>query len=217
MPAAQSPTLIHQYSAVYTRLQEGKRELIGFGIDRVLLNRYVLDSADSTNQNEPDPVLATIDLEKVTEGGNNDEKKSYCRELVASLIGLQEEVNTLQKVAREKGVGAGLLAIVGQASVQSPKDHGASVIRQLDQLLNGIETPTDTAEDKKVPAGKTSVSDTVNVLTGDAAANDPATLDFERLSSLQKIVATLFEHKSAIIVDVVVCLFASCLAIKLVS
>lgn len=217
MPAAQSPTLIHQYSSVYTRLQAGKRELIGFGIDRVMVNRYILDSADSTSQTDPEPVLATIDLEKVTEGDNYEQKKNYCQQLLASLIGMQEEVNTLQKVAREKGVGAGLLAIVGQASVQSPKDYGASVIRQLDQLLNGIEGSTDKTDVTKIPSGETLVSDTVDVLNEDAAANDPATLDFERLSVLQKIKATFFEHKSAIMMDVLVCFLASCLAIKLVS
>lgn len=209
MAAAQSPSLIHQYSSVYTRLQEGKRELIGFGMDRVLLNRFITDSAETTSQANPEPVLATVNPDSVSEGQTSEEKIAYCRQQLNVLIGMQEEVNTLQKVARESGIGAGLLTIVGQASVQSPNDNGASVIQQLNVLLNGSDGSAGT---------QTQVMNTVEEsATIDTAANNPAAIDFDRLSALQKLVATVLEHKSAIGVDVLVCFIASCLAIKLVS
>lgn len=219
MPAAQSPSLIQEYSTVYTQLQQGKRELIGFGADRVLVNRYVLDAAESTNPSDPEPVLGSVSIDKVTEGDSTAERMQYCRQTLAGLVGMQEEVNTLQKVAREKGISAGLLTIVGQASVHSPEDNGASVISQLNQLLN----PSDGDAEASTQAGTLAVSkdNTVAIsaadTTIDSAANDALSVDIEHLTTLQKISTTLIEHKTALIVDVVVCFFASCLAISLVS
>lgn len=216
MPAAQSPTLIHEYSTVYTRLQQGKRELIGFGADRVLVNRYVLDSADSTNPCDPEPVLGSIAIDKVTEGDSAEERMLYCRHTLAGLVGMQEEVNTLQKVAREKGISAGLLTIVGQASVHSPEDNGASVIYQLNQLLNPSIDDTGPSNQSVTPAENTVAIGSADSAI-DHAANDALSMDFERLTTLQKITTTVLEHKTALIIDVVVCFFASCLAISLVS
>lgn len=220
MSAAQSPTLLHEYSTVYTHLQQGKRELIAYGVERVLLNRFVLDSADSTTAIDPEPVMATINPAKVTIGETNGERLQYCRAQLDELVGMQEEVNTLQKVAREKGISAGLLTIVGQASVQSPDDHGASVIRQLNQLLNdpdGDKAKTAGTTRPAVESDIATVSLAKDSAAAQEAANDANTLDFERMTTLQKITATMFEHKQALMVDVAVCLFASCLAIKLVS
>ena len=220
MLAAQSPTLLHEYSTIYTHLTHGKRELIGFGMERVLLNRFVLDSADSTNTIDPSPVLATVNPAKVTVGETKDERIQYCRAQLVELVGMQEEVNTLQKVAREKGISAGLLTIIGQASVQSPDDNGASVIRQLNQLLNApggdaANTPATTTPAKELDVMTVSVPD--DTAAAQDAANDANTLDYERMTTLQKITATMLEHKRALMVDMAVCLFASCLAIKLVS
>ena len=217
MSAAQSPTILQEYSTVYTLLQQGKRELIAFGVERVLLNRFVLDSADSTTTIDPEPVLATINPAKVTIGETSDERIQYCRSQLSELVSMQEEVNTLQKVAREKGISAGLLTIVGQASVQSPDDNGASVIRQLNQLLNDPEESA-----TKTPSGSRDSDLSTVTVAQDAsvpqeAANDANTLNYDRLTTLQKITVTLLEHKRALMVDMVVCLFASCLAIKLVS
>lgn len=225
MPAAQSPSLIHEYSTVFTRLQQGKRELIEFGADRVLVNRYIVDAAESTNPTDPEPVLDTVSIDKVTQGDSAAERMHYCRQALAELVELQEEVNTLQKVAREKGISAGLLTIVGQASVQSPEDNGASVIHQLNQLLNETEKDTpeastlNTVDSSKITEKSIVISDSESLVENatEHAANDSQTLDFERLTTLQKIIVTMREHKSALIVDVVVCFFASCLAINLVS
>lgn len=215
MPAAQSPSLIHEYSTVYTRLQQGKRELIGFGADRVLINRYVLDSADSTNPSDPESVLGTINIDKVIEGDSAAERLQYCRQGLAALVGMQEEVNTLQKVAREKGISAGLLTIVGQASVHSPEDNGASVIYQLNELLNPADDNTTPPKQNSNIESATAIGSTDTAI--EPAANDALSLDFERLTPLQKITTTMLEHKTALMIDVVVCFFASCLAISLVS
>ncbi len=217
MPAAQSSSLIQDYSVVYTQLQRGKRELIEFGADRVLVNRYVIDAAESTNPVDPEPVLDTVSLEKVLEGDTAAERRQYCKHVLGELVGMQEEVNTLQKVAREKGISAGILTIVGQASVHSPEDNGASVIYQLNELMNPSEG--EVAKESVTSTASTQKEITTDGVHSDllAAANDAQSTDLKRLTPFQKIIATMAEHKTALITDMVVCFFASCFAISLVS
>ena len=104
--------------------------------------------------------------------------------------------------------------------MQSPDDNGASVIRQLNQLLNApggdaANTPVTTTPAQELDVMTVSVAD--DATAAQDAANDANTLDYERMTTLQKITATMLEHKRALMVDMAVCLFASCLAIKLVS
>ena len=206
MAASRCPTLIQEYTTLVTSLQQGKSELIECGVDRVQLNRYIIDAAATTGQLDNDYLIDTIDLEKVENGSETDDKRVYCRETLNDLVKLQEEISTVQKVARENGISGGLLNVVGQAAKQSPDDHGASVIRQIHLLLN------DEADSPPVPSQATdpqSVPDT-------HAANDAATSDYERLSALQKLAVSLRQHWKPLLVDGVICLVMSCLAINLV-
>lgn len=207
MPAARSPSLIHDYSTLVTSLHDGKRALIDCGVDRVQLNRYVVDAAATTGQLDSSPILDSIDPAKVSQGDDLPAKREYCRQTLAQLVEIQEEITTLQKVARENGISTGLLNIVGQAANQSPDDHGASVIRQLHHLLND-----DDSADTSLPSSSTSV----NSVPDSFAANDSIDNQFERLSSLQKITALLREHWKPLLLDGVVCLLMSCVAINLV-
>jgi len=116
------------------------------------------------------------------------------------------KITTLQKVARENGISSGLLNVVGHAARQSPDDHGASVIRQLHLLMH------DEADDSA--ASIQSVS--AKPVTDEFAANDAASSDFERLTSLQKIGALTQENWRPLLVDGAICLVLSFLAINLV-
>ncbi len=212
MSAAQSQSLIHDYSMVFTTLQVGKRALIELGADRVLMNRFIVDAADSTGSMDDSDVLATINLEKVPVEGSEQERRLYCQSELARLVELQEEINTLQLVAREKGISAGVLTIIGQAANQSPDDYGASVIKQLNHLLNdGDESGavTDSAVASMTPASP--------VTTQEHAANDAATRDFHRLSSLQQLGVAMRTHWRPLLVDATVCILASFFAINLVT
>ena len=78
MAAAQCPSLIQEYTALVTSLQNGKTSLIDCGIDRVLLNRYIVDAASTTGSLDYEALLDTIDLGKVEYGNDNNEKRSHC-------------------------------------------------------------------------------------------------------------------------------------------
>ncbi len=206
MPSAQSQSLIHEYSSVYTNLQAGKRDLIGTGIDRLLLNRYIIDAAADTGEVDNSAVLASVSLDKVSAGDSASDKQQYCRGELIRLVSLQEELNTMQRVAREKGISSSLLTIVGQAAIQSPDDHGASVIRQLNHLLNDDDSPP--VQPVSQPESK---------LTVDAAANDAAGSDAQRMTAVQQLTVSVIEHWRPLLVDGMFCLLASFFAIKLVS
>lgn len=207
MAAAQCPSLIQDYTTLVTSLQNGKVSLIDCGIDRVQLNRYIVDSAATTGQVDNAQLLDTIDLNKVDVDGSHQDKRTYCEETLADLVSLQEEITTLQKVARENGISGGLLSVVGQAARQSPDDHGASVIRQLHLLMN--EEAEGSVPAAQQAADTDSIPDTF-------AANDAASIDFERLSALQKLAAMIRENWRPLAIDGVICLLMSCLAINLV-
>ncbi len=207
MAAAQCPSLIQDYTTLVTSLQNGKVSLIDCGIDRVMLNRYIVDAATTTDHLDHDFLLDTINLDKVEYGGNNEDKRKHCGETLAELVKLQEEITTLQKVARENGISGGLLTVVGQAARQSPDDHGASVIRQLHLLMND-----DAADSSVVPSQATSTESVPDTF----AANDAASGEFERLSSLQQLVVLMRENWKPLAIDSAICLVMTCLAINLV-
>ena len=98
MAAARCPSLIQEYTALVTSLQNGKTSLIDCGIDRVLLNRYIVDAASTTGSLDYESLLDTIDLGKVEHGSDNSEKLSHCASTLVDLVKLQEEITTLQKV-----------------------------------------------------------------------------------------------------------------------
>jgi len=206
MAAAQCPSLIQDYTTLVTSLQNGKVFLIDSGVDRVQLNRYIVDAATTTGQIDHEFLLDTIDLEKVDYAGGARDKRKYCEEMLLDLVRLQEEMTTLQKVARENGISGGLLNVVGQAARQSPDDHGASVIRQLYLLLN------DEADSRAVSTTATNAESVPDAF----AANDAASNEFERLSPLHKLVVSIQQNWRPLLVDGVICLLMSCLAINLV-
>ena len=206
MAAARCPSLIQEYTALVTSLQNGKTSLIDCGIDRVLLNRYIVDAASTTGSLDYEALLDTIDLGKVEYGNDNNEKRSHCASALVDLVKLQEEITTLQKVARENGISGGLLNVVGQAARQSPDDHGASVIRQLHLLMND---DAETGATTNKPGSTESVPDTF-------AANDAASGDFERLSFLQQLAVTMRANWKPLLMDGAICLVMTCLAINLV-
>jgi len=133
----------------------------------------------------------------------------------------------LQKSAKESGIGAGLLTIVGQAATQSPNDNGASVLRQLGELVgedqsSDVEnkpavnaTSSMLATDVAVTPVPEDISDNID-LQG-AVANDIDTFDFERLTPLQQLTATMREHWRPLMIDASVCVVATCIAITLVN
>jgi predicted secreted protein len=216
MAKASSLPLLSQYSDVFTRLHEGKHACMGYGMNRVALNRYIVDNADSTSSSDPANLLSMVDPERIEGDGSLEQKHNHCREQLLELVALQEEINTLQKVAREKGINGGVLNIVGQASIQSPSDHGASVIHQLSALMGGVgDSPSAANSTAEVGAPVTAEPPMV-----DDAANDeqePAADDDEPVSQLNQLVQLMREHWRTISFDVVVCFFASLFAIGLVS
>lgn len=212
MSSAQGQSLIHEYTMVFTSLHVGKRALIEFGADRVLLNRFIVDAASTTGSADDADVLASISLEKVPGDGSEQERLLFCQSELTQLVEMQEEINTLQKVAREKGISPGVLTIIGQAANQSPDDHGASVIKHLNHLLNDNDETGAVAL-----APQAASTEPVLVQTPESAANDAASEDFERLSSLQQLGATMREHWKPLLVDATVCILASFFAINLVT
>lgn len=209
MAAAQCPSLIQDYTSLVTSLHDGKLTLIGCGIDKVGLNRYIIDAAVTTGQLDPQSLLDTIDLERVEYEGTHQQKRTHCADLLTELVKMQEEITTLQKVARESGISGGLLSVVGQAARQSPDDHGASVIRQLHLLLNDAEDGDSVSAAPTNAANTSAVPDTF-------AANDAATGDLDRLSSMQKLTQLIRHNWKPLLIDGAVCLVMSCLAINLV-
>lgn len=220
MATAQTPTLISDYSQAYTSLQAGKRELIQCGADAMQLNRFVVDAADSTAEADPKSVLQAIDLNKVVHGDSQAEREQYCHTLLNKLIGLQEEVVLLQKSARESGISAGLLTIVGQAATQSPGDNGASVLRQLSDL---VEETDEGSTDKTI--AKQEVEDTskvhhtaapANVSPDEAAANDHETSELDDPAEPLGLLRVVREHWAALVIDASVCAIATGIAISLI-
>ena len=236
MASPQSSTLIQDFSEAFTSLHSGKRELIQWGANAVQLNRFVVDAAGTTGTLDPDAVLHSIDYSLVTHGDSSEEKLTYCRTALNRLIALQEEIVVLRKTAGEFGVSAGLLTIIGQAANQSPDGDGASVLKQLSELLEDEPRDGDTekppvsksqvekSEEENNPAGKSVAIEPVkkNQLTDDIplneeAANDVETHDFERLTTLQKLALHVTEQWQPLLIDVCVCAVASGVAIRLVN
>ncbi len=212
MAEAQSLPLLSQYSDVFTRLHDGKKTCFDYGIDRVALNRFIIDASINTSQPDMTPLLSMVDLEKVPDGDTQSEKKQFCENKLKELVALQEEVNTLQKVAREKGIAGGLLTIVGQASIQSPSDHGASVIHQLSALMdNGDAKPQPATVD-----GNALKTDT-DVALQDAANDSHEEALSPPAGGLQGVMAMAKANWQPLSVDVLFCLIASFFAISLVS
>lgn len=204
MAEAQSLPLISQYSDVFTRLHEGRLECVSYGMNRVVLNRFILDAAESTATPDDNELISMVDPDKVDGDGSVEQKRLRCSEKLMELVALQEEVNTLQKAAREKGLSGGLLTIVGQASIQSPDDHGASVIHQLSALMGGTEK-----------ANRSGPGNDVDSII--AAANDDQEPLAESDSRLNQMTALLCDNWQPLSVDIMVCLVASVFAISLVS
>lgn len=212
MAEAQSLPLLSQYSDVFTRLHDGKKRCMDYGMDRVALNRYVVDSATSTAHADPTALISMVDLELVEEGDSNTEKEQHCRDTLVELTSLQEEVNTLQKVAREKGIAGGLLNIVGQASIQSPDDHGASVIHQLSALMDDGKPGPAAAIVDGVPVA-TSTPESVQ----QSAANDALQQQDAAPGGITALLRLAQQDWKSLTVDVLFCLAASFFAISLVS
>jgi len=212
MASSESPTLIQEYSQVFTTLHAGKRQLIQWGADAVTLNRYIIDAARATGETNPQPVLQTIDISQVTEGETEQERTRYCSDTLKNLISLQEQVSVLQKSARESGISGGLLTIIGQAANQSPDDHGASVLKQLSELVGNKDTKD--ATDTKTESPKADV--VADVLVQESAANDVDRLDDERRTALQQLAFAVRKHWLSLLVDATVCSAVTAVAISLV-
>ena len=211
MASSQSPTLIEEYSQTFTSLQAGKKELIQWGADPVALNRFIVDAADETGESDTKTVLQSIDISQVPHGDSKAERTRYCDTALKQLISLQEEVSVLQKSAREKGISGGLLTIIGQAANQSPGDNGASVLRQLSELVGGgsdkegdpSQIPTQPAPQKTPEA---------EIAMADFEEHDP-----QSATGLQRVVKTVQEHWKPLVIDVSVCTIASGIAISLIN
>ena len=206
MAEAHSLPLLSQYSDVFTRLHEGRLQCARYGIDKVALNRFIIDSAESTATGDPSGLISMVDPDKVEGDDNVEEKLARCEREVLELVALQEEVNTLQKVAREKGISGGLLRIVGQASIQSPSDNGASVIHQLSALMGG-----DTITANAAPAPGNEVTESVAAANDEEESAEHDTGEFTRWQQMLK------DNWQTIGIDVLVCLAASLFAVRLVS
>lgn len=228
MASPQSTSLIQEYSHAFTSLQSGKRELIQWGAEPVVLNRYIVDAAESTAESDPQAVLRSIDLSKVTDGDTQKEREAYCEKALKNLVALQEEAAVLQKSARESGISAGLLTIIGQAAIQSPEDNGASVLRQLSELVDdeaasgGKETGKVLSLEKLDDESSDTISENKSEvqeieLDTVVAANDVDRLDFERMTVLQKLSLLVREQWRSLLFDTSASLIAVCIAISLIN
>jgi len=213
--SAQNTSLIQEYSQAFTRLQAGKKELIQSGVDAVRLNRFIVDAADTSADIDPEPILASVDLERVLKEGNHDERHTYCRTTLDALVSLQKEVFVLQKSATEKGVSAGLLTIIGQAANQSPADNGASVLRQLSELVSD-DSPGSTDQTSTVAKANAAANESIESAEPDQAGEEFAPSD-DRDSDQSGLTSVIAEQWQPILVDVLVCTIATCLAIGLVN
>lgn len=214
--AAESPSILEEYSQSFTRLQAGKRELIKYGADAVRLNRFIIDTAGATGQADTAPVLQGIDVNKVTQGNTDAERRDYCETALKKLVALQEEVVVLQKSAREAGISGGLLTIVGQAACQSPEDNGASVLRQLSELVFGQESEKQESESSDQTASTMSLS-CVATSVEEHAANDIEQPEQVQVTGFQQLVYTLANHWRSLVVDASVCAIAAGIAISLIN
>jgi len=209
--AAESPSILEGYSQSFTSLQAGKRELVQYGADAVSLNRFIIDAAGATGQADTRPVLQRIDIDKVPHGDNDAERRDYCEVALKKLVALQEEVTVLQKSAREAGMSGGLLTIIGQAACQSPEDNGASVLRQLSELVNGQEP--ETSDHAASLVSPSHVATSVDV----CAANDIDQVDHVQTTGLQNLLHTMAKHWKSLVVDASVCVIATGIAISLIN
>jgi len=223
MASSESPSIIEEYSQTFTSLQAGKKELIQWGAEAVALNRFIVDAADETGDVDTQSVLQSIDISQVPHGDNEKERSEYCDNALKKLISLQEEVSVLQKSAREKGISGGLLTIIGQAANQSPGDNGASVLRQLSELVGGDPASTSkTAPDQnsvdqaRVDQKSIKPEDAAISLEEDAA-NDIDRLDLERMTGIQLAAHTLRAHWKPLVIDASVCAVAAGIAISLIN
>ncbi len=208
--AAEKPSLIEEYSQTFTSLLAGKRELIQYGAEALVLNRFIVDAAEATGDIDSAPVLQAIDIAKVPHGDTDSERHAYCEATLKKLVSLQEEVVVLQKSAREMGISGGLLTIIGQAASQSPEDNGASVLRQLGDLVLGSEP-----DDSQKPAPSPVSSDEISL--DEIAANDIDRHDQERMTDLQLLIQTLLSHWKSLVVDASVCAVAAGIALSLIN
>ena len=221
MASSESPNIIEEYSQTFTSLQSGKKELIKWGADAVILNRFIVDSAGETGESDTQTVLQSIDISQVTHGDTEAARTEYCNAALKKLISLHEQVVVLQKSAREKGISGGLLTIIGQAANQSPDDNGASVLRQLSQLVssdsdNTAEKPVEMTADA-VPRTQPEVQPEVQIekQIGEPVANDIEPQ--ETTSGLQRVFVIAREHWKPLVIDVSVCTVAAGIAISLIN
>jgi len=212
MASSESPNLIEEYSQTFTSLQAGKKELIHWGVEAVVLNRFIVDAAGKTGEPDTKSVLQSIDINQVPHGESEAARTAYCDTALKKLISLHEEVLVLQKSAREKGISGGLLTIIGQAANQSPDDNGASVLKQLSHLV-GNDTDSE-AEKSVVQPTDVSVTETSSV---EIAATDIGQQDPEPATGLQHVVGTIREHWKLLVIDVSVCTIAAGIAISLIN
>lgn len=214
MAEANSLPLLSQYSDVFTRLHGGKLRCMHYGMDRVSLNRFILDSANSTAVVSSSELLTMVDLDLVEYQGSVEEKLAVCEGELSELVALQEEVNTLQRIAKEKGITGSYLNIVGQASIQSPEDHGASVIHQLSALMGGSDLSVDTSNRATI------LRDTADPSQKIDAANDepePGIVEQGKPGFMRRMHGLLVYQWQALGIDMMVCFLASLFAIRLVS
>ena len=209
--AAESPSVLEEYSQSFTSLQAGKRELIQYGAAAVTLNRFIIDVAGATGLADTGPVLQQIDVDKVPHGDNDAERRDYCETALKKLVALQEEITVLQKSAREAGISGGLLTIIGQAACQSPEDNGASVLRQLSELVNVRES--ETSDRTVLLVSPSHVATSVD----DRAANDIDQPDHVQTTGLQNLLSTMVKHWKSLVVDASVCVVATGIAISLIN
>ena len=220
MASSESPTLIEEYSQTFTSLQAGKRELIGWGAEAVVLNRFIIDAAGKTGEADTKSVLQSIDINQVPHGDSEVARTEYCDTALKKLISLHEEVLVLQKSAREKGISGGLLTIIGQAANQSPADNGASVLQQLSQLVgNDPDSAPDNAPDSAVQTSNITATDISVTETSpdESAANDIDQPDPELTTGLRSVADTVREQWKPLVIDVSVCTIAACIAISLIN
>ncbi len=206
--AAEHPSIIEEYSQLFTGLQAGKRELIQYGADAVSLNRYIVDAAGATESIDDSAALQDIDVSKVPHGDTDNERSVYCRTALGRLVSCQEQIAVLQKSAREMGISGGLLTIVGQAASQSPEDNGASVLRQLSELVGCEDT-------QKPDTASLEQNDSLS-LEGNAA-NDLGPSDAVQTRGLPLLLSTIKNHWRPLAVDAVVSAIAACIAISLIN
>ena len=91
------------------------------------------------------------------------------------------------------------------------RDNGASVLRQLSELVQGevSEAPDQPVSSSTAPTTAISLDET--------AANDIDRRDLERMTGSQLLIHTLLGHWKSLIVDASVCAIAAGIAINLIN